>query len=393
MLRSFLTELTENTLINDVDHFLFTGTLTTFIHSLEENGLDTLDKFLVSHRLVECGELYLTEAVFQLVVAVEHRIIVLFHYRFNGNVVDYRQSIVDGLKQSYRPYEDNEHFLKGKVIYAKHATKNFAHKDKFYVQYDVFTIDRPENRLIKSTLKYLRNITSSARSKNKLDSLIANFDGVEYSQNYKQDFAASVLDRSMSGYGNALRWAEIFLLSRYVTVTSGRNVAYAVIFPSGELFDNYTAYSLSRMLDNQRFKIELQKKRYPRLNRPMPRDSAQALAVMTSRADGLRVVIDSKWQGLSSSDENMGILQTDIYDLYNLLEMYKSQSVCYIYPSTPQTREDNREICFKNEDGILGRVYFVDIGDMEASLAVVLEHIFGQKIEDSERRRAAGAAV
>ena len=147
------------------------------------------------------------------------------------------------------------------------------------------------------------------------------------------------------------------------------------------------------MLDNQRFKIELQKKRYPRLNRPMPRDSAQALAVMTSRADGMRVVIDSKWQGLSSNDENMGILQTDIYDLYNLLEMYKAQSVCYIYPSTPQTREDSREICFKNEDGILGRVYFVDIGDMEASLAVVLEHIFGQKIEDSERRRAAGAAV
>ncbi|MBP0957152.1 MAG: hypothetical protein J5997_07285 [Oscillospiraceae bacterium] len=299
----------------------------------------------------------------------------------------------NGLKQSYQPIIENEHFLKGKVVYAKHATKNFAHKDKFFVQYDVFTIDRPENRLIKSTLKYLRNITSSARSRNKLDSLIANFDGVEYSMNYKQDFAASVLDRSMAGYGNALRWAEIFLLSRYVTVTSGRNVAYAVIFPSGELFDSYTAYSLGRMLDNQRFKSELQKKRYPRLNRPMPRDSAQALAVMTSRADGMRVVFDSKWQALSSDDENMGILQTDIYDLYNLLEMYKAQSVCYIYPLYGELREDRREICFKNEDGILGRVYFVDIGDMENSLSVVLEHIFGQKIEDFVHRRAAGAAM
>lgn len=43
-------------------------------------------------------------------------------------------------------------------------------------------------------------------------------------------------------------------------------------------------------------------------------------------------------------------------------------------------REDRREICFKNEDGILGRVCFVDIGDMEGSLSAVLEHIFGQKI-------------
>ncbi len=288
--------------------------------------------------------------------------------------------VKNGLKQSYQPFMDNENFLKGKVIYSKHATKNYAHKDKFYVQYDVFSINRPENRLIKSTLKYLKNITSSARSRNKLDSLIANFDGVDYSSNYTQDFAASVSDRSMLGYKNALRWAEIFLLSRYITVTTGRNVAYAVIFPTGELFDNYTVYNLSRMLDNQRFRAELQKKRYPKLNRPMPKDSAQALAVMTCRENNMRVVFDSKWQELNPEDENCGIYTSDIYDLYNLLDMYKSDSVCYIYPLTRELRNDAREICFKNEDGILGRVCFVDIGDMEQSLSGVLEHIFGQRI-------------
>ena len=94
----------------------------------------------------------------------------------------------------------------------------------------------------------------------------------------------------------------------------------------------------------------------------------------------MRVVFDSKWQELNADDENCGILQTDIYDLYNLLEIYKSNSVCYIYPLTREMREDRREICFKNEDGILGRVCFVDIGDMEGSLSAVLEHIFGQKI-------------
>lgn len=288
--------------------------------------------------------------------------------------------VKNGLKQSYIPYTDNENFLKGKVVYSLHATKNFAHKDKFYVQYDIFSINRPENRLIKSTLKYLKNITSSARSRNKLDSLIANFDGVEYSNNYTQDFAASVLDRSMQGYGNALRWAEIFLLSRHVTLTTGRNVAYAVIFPTNELFDSYTVYSIGRMLDNQRFRAEIQKKKYPRLNRPMPRDSAQALAVMTCRETGLRVVFDSKWQALNTDDENCGIYQDDIYDLYNLLEMYRAHNVCYIYPMTRAMREDKREICFANEDGVLGRVYFVDIGDMENSLSVVLEHIYEQRI-------------
>lgn len=292
--------------------------------------------------------------------------------------------VKNGLKQCYTPYENNENFLKGKVIYAKHATKNFAHKDKFYVQYDVFTINRAENRLIKSTLKHLRNITSSARSRNRLDSLIANFDGVDYSTNYAGDFAASVIDRSMAGYKNALRWAEIFLLSRYVTVSTGRNVSYAVIFTTGELFDSYTVYSLGKMLDNTRFKAEIQKKHYPMLNKPMPRDSAQALAVMTMRETGLRVVFDSKWQELNADDPNCGIYQTDIYDLYNLLEMYRSDSVCYIYPLAGEMREETKEICFRNEDGVLGRVCFVDVGDMEGSLYGVLEHIFGNLAKSAQ---------
>ncbi|MGN0666165.1 MAG: McrC family protein [Huintestinicola sp.] len=286
----------------------------------------------------------------------------------------------DGLKKAYAPYTANERFLKGKVVYSLHATKNYAHKDKFYVQYDVFTIDRPENRLIKSTLKFLRNITSSARSRNKLDSLIANFDGVEYSMNYAQDFAASHVDRSMAGYRNALRWARIFLMAQDVNVTKGRNVAYAVVFTTAELFDSYTAYSIMRMLDNQHFRAEIQKKRYPRLNSAMPRYSAQALAVMTMRENNFRVVFDSKWQGLSVGDANCGIYQSDINDLYNLLELYSSDSACYIYPLTTEMKEDAREICFRNEDGILGRVCFVDIGDMEGSLKNVLEEIFGRQL-------------
>lgn len=291
------------------------------------------------------------------------------------------QGIVrNGIKQAYTPFINNENFLKGKVVYAKHATKNFAHKDKFFVEYDVFTVDRAENRLIKSTLKYLKDITSSARSRNRIDALIANFDGVEYSTNYVQDFSKSILDRSMSGYYNALKWVEIFLLGRNVSVTKGRDVSYAVVFPTAQLFDSYTAYNLKKMLDNQRFKAELQHKRYPMINHSMHRDASQALAVMTYRPTGMRVVFDAKWQGLSGTDENMGIRESDIYEIYDLLEIYHCDSVCYIYPLTRELREDAREVSFQNEDGVLGRVCFVDIGDMENSLARVLEHIFGEKI-------------
>ncbi|MBQ5330793.1 MAG: hypothetical protein J6F31_06045 [Oscillospiraceae bacterium] len=296
------------------------------------------------------------------------------------------QGIVrNGIKQAYTPFVNNENFLKGKVVYAKHATKNFAHKDKFFVEYDVFTINRAENRLIKSTLKYLHDITSSARTRNRIDSLVANFDGVDYSTNYIQDFSSSVLDRSMAGYYNALKWVEIFLLGRNVSITKGRDVSYAVVFPTAQLFDSYTSFNLLKMLDNQRFRAELLTKRYPMINHTMRKDSAQALAVMTYRETGMRVVFDSKWQGLSEQNENFGIRETDVYDLYNLLEIYHADSVCYIYPLTREMAEENREISFKNEDGILGRVCFVDIGDMEGSLENVIKHIFGENVLKQEK--------
>ena len=356
--------------------------LLPMLRARDKDGKELSNKRVFLTMLGSIKEVPLTEKSLNTRAAENLNIFETFILAFVNEV---HGIILNGIKQAYRPYENNENFLKGKVIYAKHATKNFAHKDKFYVEYDVFTINRPENRLIKSTLKFLKNITSSARTKNRIDSLIANFDDVDYSTNYMQDFAASVTDRSMAGYGNALRWVEIFLLNRYVNLTRGRNVSYAVIFATRRLFDSYTVYSLGRMLDNQRFRAEIQHKQYPMLNHTMPRDTVTADAIITLRETGMRVAFDAKWQGLTGNEENYGIKEQDIYDLYTLLEKYKTDSVCYIYPLTREMREDAREIAFRNEDGILGRVCFVDIGDMEGSLHGVLERIFGQKIRLAEQ--------
>ena len=353
------------------------------LQAKDRNGNILSNKRVFLNMLSAMKELPLDASTLNTRAAENLNIFESFILAFSNEVMGI---VHNGLKQCYTPFINNENFLKGKVVYAKHATKNFAHKDKFFVEYDVFTINRAENRLIKSTMKYLKDITSSARTRNKLDALIANFDGVDYSMNYERDFASCITDRSMKGYVNALKWVEIFLLNRYINVTKGRDVSYAVVFPTAQLFDSYTAYNLNRMLDNQRFKAEMQVKRYPMLNHAMRRDSAQALAVMTYRESGMRVVFDSKWQGLSGQDENFGIRETDINDLYNLLETYHSDSVCYIYPLTRELREDSREISFKSEDGILGRVCFVDIGDMEKSLSGVLEHIFGEKIQTTDKR-------
>lgn len=46
-----------------------------------------------------------------------------------------------------------------------HIRRNIAHKERFYVTYEEFTKNRPENRLIKATLKKLQKVTTDEQNK------------------------------------------------------------------------------------------------------------------------------------------------------------------------------------------------------------------------------------
>ncbi|MCR5168298.1 MAG: McrC family protein [Oscillospiraceae bacterium] len=299
--------------------------------------------------------------------------------------------INNGLKQAYVPFLNNENFLKGKVDYAKHATKNFAHKDKFYVIYDVFTINRAENRLIKSTLKYLRGITCSARTRNKIDIALANFDGVDYSTNYAQDFSASVLDRSMLAYVDAMTWAKVFLLKKStVAIATGRNVIYSVMLPTEQLFDCYIAKKLGDVTDKRYFSIEMQHKIYPVLNRRIPNVEQKPGMFLTRKEDRHRVIIDAKWQGLDEEQVNYGIRDIDIYNAYNMQEKYNASTVYYLYPLTEKIRGREPNIVFRDGDNILGRVCFLDMSHIEDSLSDVLDQIYNDETQSRGANTEAG---
>ena len=68
-----------------------------------------------------------------------------------------------GLKCSYETITSNENFFKGKVIFPEHIKLNYAHKERAYVAFDEFNNNRPENKLIKSTLLYLYKQTKSIK--------------------------------------------------------------------------------------------------------------------------------------------------------------------------------------------------------------------------------------
>lgn len=53
--------------------------------------------------------------------------------------------------------------FKGKMLFSKQIRHNFIHKEKSYVEYDIFNVNKAENKLIKATLQYLYKTSSSMK--------------------------------------------------------------------------------------------------------------------------------------------------------------------------------------------------------------------------------------
>lgn len=64
-----------------------------------------------------------------------------------------RALVKRGIRSAYVPREDNLGFYKGKLAVSEHIKQNIAHRERFYVKYDDYMVNRPENRIIKSTVR------------------------------------------------------------------------------------------------------------------------------------------------------------------------------------------------------------------------------------------------
>ena len=96
----------------------------------------------------------------------------LYEIFINMYLQSVRQLVKHGIKSSYVRQEENLKFYKGKLLVGKHLRTNLAHKERFFVAYDEFHPNRPENRLVKATLIKLQNLTTSAENSKEIADLL-----------------------------------------------------------------------------------------------------------------------------------------------------------------------------------------------------------------------------
>lgn len=275
-----------------------------------------------------------------------------------------------GLKCSYETIEENATFFKGKMKFSQQIKFNHSHKERSYVEYDAYTVNRPENRLLKATLLYLYKHSASSRNKNDIKTLLNIFSEVEASTDYKSDFEKYVPDRNMKDYSTALLWSRVFLMGKSFTSFSGSEVALALLFPMETLFESYVAALLKKYLTPLGYSVSAQDKSYHLFDDPK-RFAMRPDIVIRRKSDGAIFVMDTKWKILSDSKANYGISQADMYQMYVYQKKYGAEYITLLYPKTEKVLEDGA-ITFKSKDGVTVRIEFLDMFSVEESVRCII---------------------
>ena len=277
--------------------------------------------------------------------------------------------IRQGIKFGYVTNESNEKYLKGHIVFSEHVRKNLVHKERFYVQYDEYETDRPENRLIKSTLRYVSRCTKEARTQKDCREYLSFFENVKFSKDYRADFDRCIRDRNMREYDTILRWCRVFLFNQSFTIFKGDEVAFALLFPMEQLFESYVATKLRCYLDAKQFKLLTQDQRYYIFDEPKRFALRPDIVVIDKDTDDC-VVLDTKWKKLSLNAHNYGISQQDMMQMYVYHKKYDPERVILVYPYSDEFADKEAQFEYKanKDDTVTISTIFFDLLDVDGSL-------------------------
>ena len=261
-----------------------------------------------------------------------------------------------GLKSDYTVNQSNETCVRGKIVFSEHIRKNLLHRERIFVEYDVFSVDCPENRLVKSTAVYLQRHATDLQNRKDLRIVLSIMEQVPVSKHVEQDFLRCGQSRSMADYQRLLELCRVFLQGKSFTAFSGGEAALALLFPMERVFESYVAAVLRRNLDSRKYHVHVQAKGKYLFELPRKQFALRPDLVIEDLNSGERTVLDTKWKLLSPQWHNYGISQADMYQMYAYQKEYAAKQTVLLYPSCEAMTGQETPLCYSSPSGSLVRV-------------------------------------
>jgi len=261
-----------------------------------------------------------------------------------------------GIRSDYVAREENQTFLKGKLLVNQHIRMNSIQQQRFYVSYDEYLPDRAENRLIHAALVKIIRLDVSASNQRLCRELMFVFDGIPISSDVRKDFSLCKFNRAMVHYRHALEWCRLILNDESAVPSAGSTQAISILFPMEKIFEDYVAAMLRRHLPPE---YQVYTQASGKYLCEKPKKFRLRPDILIRKNDSKECFIaDTKWKVIDANEINKGISQSDMYQLYAYGKKYQNEKdtccgLFLIYPQSPKfIKEIENEFAFDFEEGL-----------------------------------------
>lgn len=268
-----------------------------------------------------------------------------------------------GLARSYIPHEENLTCLKGKLDFSNHIRHNLFHKERFYVRYDEFSIDRPINRVIKKALREVSRVSQNSENYRRAGQLLNYFEEVSSPRDWRHEVKISSMDRSVKykAYEESFEWAKLILQNFSPDNREGERKTIALLFPMEAVFEKYIEYILDKgfrtLAPNWNFKSQSKEHKIMGGYENNVSFAINPDLLAIDENNHRCVILDTKWKRINQDNtkNKYDISQSDIYQLYSYGKVYQRKdkdaretSLVLLYP---QNTRFTKVIDF-SEDGM-----------------------------------------
>ena len=234
-----------------------------------------------------------------------------------------------GLIKTYRKTEENRTSMKGKLVFSKHLTKNYVHKERFYVNYTTYDRNHILNCILYKGLKLVSHIALNSYTQCRAKTM--SFEFPELNDIAVDDalFERLTFDRKSEDYRTAIDIARLILL-RYMPDQSKRGKhVLALMFDMNKLWEEYVFVILRRSL-REEYNVSAQKvKRFWKSS--FGTKVIRPDIVISDKSGKPVCVLDTKWK-CSAVGEHPS--DADLKQMYVYHKYWGVKRTALLYPST-----------------------------------------------------------
>lgn len=281
--------------------------------------------------------------------------------------------------KNYENFEENLNLIKGKILHGKSILKNSFLNHKHVCEFTEFTENNLLNKIFKSTLFNLLQVTKSKANQREIKQLLSIFENVNKILLSKEIFKKVLFTRLNDDYKPIFNLAKLFYNNHIPGFKEGDEFTFSFLIPLNSLFEYFSYRLISKIYYNQNFKVLYQKPQKKLLKRNEEKFIQQRPDITVKKENKLIRIFDAKYQNLFING-NFNPSPSIIYQLLSYSINYKCDFICIIFPKYLNGKvitDQESSFTINNYDRIIKLQFIqIDITEKLSKLAKILSDRF-----------------